>query len=171
VDAFVTDWLPWIAHLLLLACCLFGMVGSAIPAVPGTVVILVGSLLHGLLTGWAPLGFWTQALLLVAVVGAQALQYAVSAMGAKKYGASKWGVGGAMLGMILGIFIPIPVVGPFVGAFAGALIAEWAVMEKESKEAAKAGFGAVLGAVAGLMAELGVAIGMVSWILMRFVVG
>ncbi len=171
MDAFMTHWLPWIAHILLVLCCLGGMVGSAIPAVPGTIVIFGGALLHGLLTGWQPLGLWTQGLLLVAVVGAQALQYAVSALGAKKYGASRWGVAGAMVGMILGIFIPIPVVGPFVGAFAGALLAEWVVMEKEHKEAAKAGFGAMVGAVAGLMAELGVAILMVSWIVMRFVVG
>ncbi len=171
MNEFVSQALPWTAHVLLVLCCLFGMVGSAIPAVPGTVVILVGTLIHGLMTDWSPLGFWTQALMVTLVVGAQALQYAVSALGAKKYGASKWGVGGAMLGMILGIFIPIPVLGPFIGAFAGALLAEWAVMEKEHKEAAKAGLGAMLGAVAGLMAELGVAILMTSWIVMRFVVG
>ena len=171
MSEFVTQALPWTAHLVLLLCCVFGMVGSAIPAVPGTVVILAGTLLHGLMTGWDPLGFWTQALMVLLVIGAQALQYAVSAMGAKKYGASKWGVAGAMLGMIVGIFIPIPVLGPFLGAFAGALLAEWAVMEKDHKEAATAGLGAMLGAVAGLMAELGVAILMVSWVVMRFVVG
>ena len=171
MEAFTTHWLPWIAHLLLVLCCLGGMVGSVIPAVPGTIVIFLGALAHGLLTGWMPLGPWTLGLLLVAVLAAQALQYAVSAMGAKKYGASRWGVAGAMVGMLAGLFIPVPVLGPFIGAFAGALLAEWAVMEKEHKEAARAGFGALLGAVAGLMAELGVAILMVSWIVMRFVVG
>ncbi len=171
MEAFVTNWLPWVAHGLLLICCLGGLVGSALPAVPGTIVVFLGALLHGLLTGWSPLGAGTQVLLLVAVIAAQALQYAVSAMGARKYGASKWGVGGALVGMFLGLFLPIPVLGPFVGAFAGALVAEWIVMDKEHKEAARAGFGALLGAVGGLMAELGVAIAMVSWILMRFVVG
>lgn len=171
MESFLATWSPWFAHALLALTCAFGLIGSAIPAVPGTIVIFGGAVLHGLLTGWDPLGPWTQAFLLLSVVGAQALQFAVSAAGAKKYGASKWGVGGAMLGMILGIFIPIPVLGPFLGAFAGALLAEWAVMEKDQKEAARAGLGALLGAVGGLMAELGVGILMVSWILARVVFG
>ncbi len=170
MEAFLAHAVPWIAHGILVLCCLFGLVGSAIPAVPGTVVVFAGAVVHGLLTGWHPLGARTQALLLAAVIAAQALQYAVSALGAKKYGASRWGVAGAMLGMILGVFLPVPLVGPFLGAFLGALVAEWIVVTKEGGEAAKAGFGAVLGAVAGLMAEVGVAMGMIGWIVLRFVV-
>ena len=85
---------------------------------------------------------------------------AVTAAGAKKYGASKWGIVGAMVGMFLGLFIPIPVVGPFLGAFAGAGALEFYRLRKGDSEtagaeAARAGLGATLGAVMGLLAEFG----------------
>ncbi len=169
MEAFIDNAVPWIAHIILLVACIAGCVGSLIPAVPGGVIILVGSVIHGAMTGWDPLGLWIQGGLLALVVVANAAQWGISALGAKKYGASNWGIAGAMVGMLLGLFIPVPIAGPFVGAFLGALAVEWSIAKKEGGDAARAGFGAVLGAVVGLMAEFGAAVVMVGVIVVAFV--
>jgi len=54
------------------------------------------------------------------------LDYVVPAGGAKKYGASKSGVAGAMTGMLIGVFMFPPwgmIMGALIGAFAGELLA------------------------------------------------
>ena len=179
------DWLMGaLPHVVLLLCVVGGVVGSAVPAFPGAIVIMAGALIHGFWTGWEPLGPGWLVVLGVLTVVSWGVQYVVAAYGAKRYGASNWGVFGAAVGMLVGLFIPVPIVGPLLGAFGGALTAEMAVRwikaqnlpedeqagdddatgfgKDETKKAAKAGFGAALGAVLGLMAELGVAIVMAS---------
>lgn len=177
------DWssvLPWVAHVLLVLTTLGGLVGSFVPAFPGAVLVWGGALVHGLMTGWTPLGLRSQLILagLAAVAGIG--QLAISAAGAKRFGSSGWGVFGAGVGMLVGTFvIPIPVVGMLIGAFLGALACELWIAQPKAREAAraegaqaterpdvrgasKAGVGAALGAVVGMMAEIGVAFVMVA---------
>ena len=184
------DWsqaIPITAHVLLLLCTLGGLVGSFFPAFPGAVLIWAGALLHGLATGWEPLGLYSQLALLVLMGLAVAGQLAISAAGAKRFGSSGWGVLGAGIGMLLGtFFIPVPVAGSLLGAFLGALALEfWVAQPRAAKsaeaaptgdapteprdgraaeagQAARAGLGAALGAVLGMMAEIGVAFVMVG---------
>ncbi len=188
------DWLPVLpilANVLLVLCTVGGLLGSFFPAFPGAVLIWGGALFHGLITGWEPLGPYAQgsltALLALSVGG----QFAMSAMGAKRFGSSGWGVLGAGVGLLVGTFaIPIPVVGSLVGAFLGALMLElWVARRLSSKRAAaghkldanqaqsagtpntassevghaaRAGVGAAVGAVLGMMTEIGVAFVMVG---------
>lgn len=80
------------------------------------------------------------------------LDYAVPAMGAKRYGASRTGFWGAFLGMILGIFAAPPlgiILGAFFGAFIGELIAG-----KAGEEAARAGMGVFIGILFGMLSKL-----------------
>jgi len=186
------DWsaaLPITANVLLVLCTLGGLVGSFFPAFPGAVLIWSGALLHGLITGWDPLGLYSQ-LTLAGLMGlAAAGQLAISAAGAKRFGSSGWGVLGAGIGMLVGTFaIPIPVVGSLLGAFLGALACELGIAQrraarkraetapadqpskgqaakqagKDMGEAARAGLGAAVGAVLGMMAEIGIAFVMVG---------
>jgi uncharacterized protein YqgC (DUF456 family) len=75
------------------------------------------------------------------------LDYVIPAAGAKKYGSSKWGIWGAILGMIIGI-IYFPPLGMIVGAFIGAVAVEMLV-GKSSREALKAGWGVFMGTLLG----------------------
>jgi hypothetical protein len=82
-----------------------------------------------------------------------AVDYVIPLMGAKRYGASQWGVWGSVLGMMVGIFwSPF---GMLVGAFMGAVIAEWLVHKKKG-EALRAGWGVVMGTMLGMILKLGV---------------
>ncbi|MCO4773006.1 MAG: DUF456 domain-containing protein [Deltaproteobacteria bacterium] len=185
--------IPWAqvglvaAHILLVLTTLGGLVGSFFPAFPGAVIIWGGALLHGLVTGWTPLGANTQLILTGLMALSAAGQFAISAAGAKRFGSSWWGITGAGIGMLVGTFmIPIPLLGSLLGAFLGALGFELAIAQplaakkaeaagsappsgagkgKEVGQAAKAGFGAALGAVLGMMAEVGIAFVMVGVVL------
>jgi uncharacterized protein YqgC (DUF456 family) len=80
-------------------------------------------------------------------------------LGAKRYGASKWGVWGSVLGMVIGIFWS-----PFamlVGAFIGAVAAEW-LSGKKKGEALRAGWGVVMGTLFAMILRLGVS-GMMTY--------
>jgi uncharacterized protein YqgC (DUF456 family) len=79
--------------------------------------------------------------------------YIIPLLGAKKYGTSKWGIWGAVLGMAIGIFLsPF---GMLIGAFLGAIAIEW-VVQKEKDRALKAGWGVLIGTLWGTVLKLAV---------------
>jgi hypothetical protein len=86
------------------------------------------------------------------VVIVSALDYVVPALGAKKYGATRAGVWGSVIGMLVGVFF-LPPFGAFVGAFAGAVIGEM-TSGKEAQSALRAGWGVFLGTAVTLAFKL-----------------
>ncbi len=177
---------PWLAHVLLILTTVFGVVGSFVPALPGAVIIWIGALLHGAMTGWSPLGLRAQLILAALMLAAAGGQFLISAAGAKRFGSSNWGVLGAGIGLLVGtLAIPVPVLGSLLGAFLGALFVELVVGARKPEEvtpnasakeggstvrAARAGVGAALGAVGGMMAEIGFALVMAVVIAGAFLV-
>ena len=121
------------------------------------------------MTGWQPLGLWTQLSIMVLTLLAIGCQFLVTALGAKQTGATMWGALGALMGLMAGIFIPIPIVGPLAGAFGGALLAEHIATGKQGEEVLKAGAGAVAGAMVGALAEFIIALVMAAVIVLAFV--
>jgi len=91
------------------------------------------------------------------------MDYIIPLLGAKRYGASKWGVWGSVLGMAMGMFWS-----PFamlVGAFVGAVVVEWLV-HKKKREALRAGWGVVMGTLFATILRLGVS-GMMTYYFVR----
>jgi uncharacterized protein YqgC (DUF456 family) len=73
------------------------------------------------------------------------LDYVVPLVGAKKYGASKWGVWISMIGMLIGILF-FPPWGMLFGAFVGALVGEL-LSGKEGRKSLQAAWGVFVGNV------------------------
>ena len=72
------------------------------------------------------------------------IDYIIPAMGTKKFGGTRFGVIGTMVGLILGLFFFPPlgiIIGPFVGAFIGEMMND----SKDSGKALKAAFGSFIG--------------------------
>ena len=82
----------------------------------------------------------------------QALDYLLPAVGAKKFGASKYGFWGAIIGMLLGIIF-VPPLGIIIGAFLGAISGEL-IAGKEASKALKAGWGVFVGVMVGMLLKL-----------------
>lgn len=144
-----------LAGLLILA----GIVGTVLPALPGLPLVFAGMLLAAWAgnfqeVGWVPL--LVLGLLTLLSLG---IDFLATSMGAKRVGASKLAVAGAVLGTFAGLFFgPVGLfAGPFVGALGGELI-----HGREVRKAAKVGFGTWLGIVFGIVLKLGLAFAMVG---------
>lgn len=83
------------------------------------------------------------------------------ALGAKKFGSSKWGIWGAIVGGLVGLAFGLP--GIIIGPIAGVFVAEMALAKKELKPAANSTFGTVVGGLAGILGKVALALGMVAW--------
>jgi hypothetical protein len=122
---------------------LAGLVGCVLPVLAGPPLNFVGLLLLSWAREWKA---FSPAFLIVMgalTAGSAVLDYYLPLAGAKKYGASKRGFWGALLGMMAGIFL-LPPFGLIIGAFVGAVIGELTAGKKES-EALRAGWGSFLG--------------------------
>jgi hypothetical protein len=161
----VDTQLLWFALAALLI--LLGIVGLLLPALPGTPLLLAGLVLAAWAEGFAYVGWgWLALLGAIAFLG-YFIDFAAGAFGAKRFGASKAGVTGALVGSLLGLFFGLPgvLLGPFVGAVAGELLAR-----RGTQAAGRAGFGAALGLALGAAAKLALAFTMIGiFLLVRFV--
>jgi len=136
-----------------------GLIGSVLPGVPGTPLILVAAVLHRLYFGADSVGNLVLGMLVGLTLVAMLLDYVASLVGARRLGATWRGVLGAMLGGVFGLTIgPLGVlIGPFVGATALELISG-----REFREAARAGLGAFLGLLAGAVGKVACSAAMIG---------
>ena len=143
---------------------ILGLLGSVLPILPGPPVGFVGLLLMAVARQFSqPLTPIFILALALATLGVIVFDYLLPLMMSKKYGASKWGVWGSVIGMVVGLFLsPL---GALLGAFVGAVIGEWIVHRKQRK-ALKAGFGVVLGSLLGTILKLGLS-GLMLWYSIR----
>jgi uncharacterized protein YqgC (DUF456 family) len=159
-----TEWL-WFALAALLI--LLGIAGLLLPALPGTPLLLAGLVLAAWAEGFAYVGWgWLALLGAIAFLG-YFIDFAAGAFGAKRFGASKAGMTGALAGGLIGLFFGLPgvLLGPFVGAVAGELLAR-----RGTQAAGRAGFGAALGLALGAAAKLALAFTMIGiFLLVRFI--
>lgn len=128
---------------------LIGLAGTIVPMIPGLPIMWAGALIYAILTGFEEIG-WTFVVIfgvLTAVV--QLLDYVANLYGAKKMGASGWGIFGAFVGMLVGL-LAAGVIGLLVGSFAGAVLGE-VLVGKKGSQALKAGVGTFLGFLGGTL--------------------
>ena len=139
---------------------LLGLAGSVLPILPGPPLSFIGLFVLALLKHFSPPLTPTLVIILAIVtIIVIVMDYIIPLMGAKRYGASKWGVWGSVLGMAIGIFWS-----PFamlVGAFIGAVVVEWLVGKKKG-EALRAGWGVLMGTLFATILRLGVS-GMMTY--------
>jgi uncharacterized protein YqgC (DUF456 family) len=150
---------PLLLWILAVALVLTGVVGTVVPGLPGAVLVLAGLALAAWIDGFARVGWPTLAVLTALTAAAYALDFAATAIGARRFGTSWWGVLGAVAGTLGGLFFgPVGlVVGPFLGAFVAELIAR-----RDLRGAGRAGLGAWLGLLLGTAGRLALVLAMVG---------
>jgi uncharacterized protein YqgC (DUF456 family) len=149
------DAVWWTATIFLM---LVGLVGTVLPLVPGAVLILGGAALahfalHAI--GWPTL----LGLTLLAIL-AMALDFVSGAVGAKYFGATRWGAIGGILGAVVGLFFGVLgiFVGPLVGALLGELLGGRGILP-----AGKSTWGTFLGTTAGIVGKFAIGLAMIAW--------
>jgi len=142
-----------------------GLIGTVIPILPGTTIILAAAVIHRVVLGADRSLGWSA---LVAMLLLTLLTYAIDAaagyLGAKRFGATKWGLIGCAAGALAGIFFGLLglFVGPVIGAIAGEVIGG-----KKIVKAGRAGWGTFLGSLGGLIAKLFIGLIMIVIFLMN----
>ncbi|MDO6813651.1 DUF456 domain-containing protein [Tenacibaculum soleae] len=133
-----------------------GIIGAFLPVLPGPITSWIGLLLLHL-TKVIPQDWWFLGITLAIAVIIFILDYFIPAMGAKRFGGTKYGVYGTTIGLIIGLLSPIPF-GIIIGAFLGALIGELIYDSKDTSRALKASFGALLGFITSATIKFSIAV-------------
>lgn len=143
---------------------LLGLAGCVLPFLPGPPFCYVALLIQQLQTDTP---YTTRFLVIWAVVtvAVTLLDYVIPIYGTKKYGGTKYGMWGCMIGLIAGLWLgPVGIIiGPFAGAFIGELVAN-----SSSEQALRAAFGSFIGFVAGTLLKLVVCFVMVWYFVKAF---
>ena len=139
---------------------LIGLMGIVLPALPGLPFVFGGMLLAAWADGFREIGWVTLVVLGLLTLVSFVVDFWATAHGARRVGASKWAIWGAVLGTFAGLFI-LPPFGLFIGPFVGALLGEL-VHGKEVRRALKVGFGTWMGIVLAIVLKLGLGFAMIG---------
>ncbi len=126
---------------------LLGVLGTLLPMVPGTPLILLATLIYAIITDFLIINWKFIIILILMSITAESLEYLASVLGAKYFGASKYGIIGAVAGGILGLIFLGPL-GLVVGPLLSAVILEM-ILGKKFEEAIKVGLGTIVGNLGG----------------------
>lgn len=149
---------------------ILGLAGMVLPALPGAPVLFGGLVLAAWAEDFQYVGFWLLTGLGVMAALTYLADFVAGAFGAKRFGASRRAVIGAMLGAIFGLFLGLP--GILLGPFVGAVIGEFSQRPDDIRAAGRAGIGATLGLALGLAAKLALGFSMIGiFIFARFLNG
>ncbi len=130
---------------------LMGVLGSVLPALPGVPLVYGGLLVAAWADDFQRVGWIVLTLLGLMTLASFAIDFVATSLGAKRVGATKLAIVGAMLGTLVGVFMGLPglILGPFLGAVAGELISHGRL-----EQAGRAGLATWVGLVFGTLAKI-----------------
>lgn len=130
---------------------LMGVLGSVLPALPGVPLVFGGLLVAAWADDFQRVGWIVLTLLGLMTLASFAIDFVATSLGAKRVGATKLAIAGALLGTLVGMFMGLPglILGPFLGAVAGELISHGKL-----EQAGRAGLATWVGLVFGTLAKL-----------------
>jgi uncharacterized protein YqgC (DUF456 family) len=151
-----TTLLLWALAIVLV---LIGIAGLVLPAMPGAPLLFAGLLVAAYADDFAYVGWRTLIILGVLALLTYVVDFAATAFGAKRFGASKRAILGAAVGGVVGLFFGLlgVLIGPFVGAVIGELSGQ-----RGLQAATRAGIGATIGLALGIAAKLALAFSMLG---------
>lgn len=141
-----------------------GLAGTILPALPGLPLVFAGMLLAAWAGGFEQIGVGIIVVLGVLTLFSLLIDFWAAAIGAKRVGASRLALIGAIVGTFAGIFFgPVGLfAGPFVGALAGELLHRRKLGRHDLGQATRVGFGTWLGIVFGVVLKLTLAFAMLG---------
>ncbi|MEW6540096.1 MAG: DUF456 domain-containing protein [Bacillota bacterium] len=150
-----------LALLVALLFFLAGLAAIVFPVLPGPVLIWVGMLVYGFMTGFEGLSWVFFAGQGLAVALTFFVDYAATVWGVHRFGGSRAAVWGGVAGALLGLVVLGPfgvIAGPFLGAFAAELLARGS-----TRQALRVGVGTLIGFVGSTLTKILIAGAMLLW--------
>ena len=131
--------------------CIIGLMGCIVPGLPGPPLNFVGLLLVQYVH--KPYETYTLIIFGILTIAVLVIDYLLPVWFAKKFGATKKGIWGSIIGMFIGIFFtPVGMIlGLLIGAIIGDLLAG-----KTAQQASRSGIAIFLGTLLSVGLKLGV---------------
>lgn len=137
-----------IIYLVCIVLMIVGILGTFIPVLPGLLLSICGLLIYKFGTD-APLSMGYVWIFVALTAISVVLNYVIPARTNRKYGGTRWGSVGSVIGTFAGMFfIPIPfgfLIGMFLGVFIGELLHD----ANDKKKALNSTKGAFIGFIYG----------------------
>lgn len=121
---------------------LVGFAGVILPFLPGVPLTWLGLLLYAWGMHFELISGTTIVIFLVLTIASMVMEFLLPVFGAKRYQASKYGVWGAIIGLIVGPFV-FNAIGIIIGPLVGAIVAE--LLAGKKHQAWKSGTGVFVG--------------------------
>jgi uncharacterized protein len=157
-------WMWLLATLLVVV----GLAGAVLPALPGVPLVFGGLIVAAWADDFQRVGWVVLTLLGLLTLLSFAIDFAATALGARRVGATRLAVIGAAVGTVFGIFLGIPglILGPFAGAVAGEMLShgEW-------RKATQAGVATWIGLLFGTLAKLALVFTMLGIFVFAYFIG
>jgi uncharacterized protein len=153
--------------ILAVALIVVGVAGTVLPALPGVILVFAGIVLAAWIDGFARIPVWLVVVFGLLTALAWAVDYFAAAAGAKKAGASRLALVGALIGTLAGIVTGLwgLVFMPLVGAALGEYIAQ-----RDLRRAGKVGLATWLGLLLGTAAKVAIVFAMVGAFVVALVI-
>ncbi len=137
-----------------------GLSGVILPVIPSTPLIWLGIFIYAVCDGFESISWFLLLIFTSLTIISVVLDYFGGVIGAKKYGATRWGLIGSVIGGIAGFFMG-GIVGLIFGPFFGAVLLEL-VFGKDLRGAFKSGVGTLVGFIGGAVAKLAIGVIMIG---------
>lgn len=139
---------PWLLAVLLVV---LGVLGSVLPGLPGVPLVFAGLFAAAWADHFQRVGWIVLSLLGLMTLVSFAIDFIATSLGAKRVGATRLAIAGALLGTLAGVFMGLPglILGPFVGAVAGELLSHGKL-----RQAGRVGTATWVGLIFGTLAKL-----------------
>lgn len=140
----------WVVAVALIV---VGVIGTVLPALPGVILVFGGIALAAWIDDFTRIPVWVVLLLGAMTAVAWIVDYAAAAMGAKRVGASKFAIFGALIGTFVGVFTGLwgllfmPLVGAAIGEF---------VAQRDFRRAGTVGLATWLGMLLGTAIKIAI---------------
>ncbi|MFH1904506.1 MAG: DUF456 domain-containing protein [bacterium] len=147
----------WIIFFIVV--CLAGLIISVFGG-PGPFIIFGGILFYAIIDHFHDIDLGILGILLILSIAGEILEFLSGLIGAKKFGASRAGIIGALIGGIMGSLIGtliLPVIGSILGALFGVFLGAFTVeliIQKNIYNSFKSGLGAFVGRLGGSVTKL-----------------
>ena len=147
----------WFFAIVLFA---VGLIGTVVPALPGTTIILAAAIIHRVMVGAEKSIAWkTMIILVLLTLVSYVFDFVGGYFGTKYFGATRWGTFGAILGALIGLLFGV--IGLFAGPVIGAVAGEF-IAGKRMIDAGRAGWGSLLGNLGAMIGRLLIALVMIT---------
>lgn len=159
---------PGVWWAVAMAMIVLGVLGTFIPGIPGPIAVFAGMLLAAWIDHFSRVGWVALVVLGALTAAALAIDTVASVVGARRVGASRPALIGALVGTLVGLFFGF--VGILVAPFVGAVIGELS-SRPHVPSAVRVGVGTWIGLAVGAFAKIVIVLAMLALFLTDYFIG